>query len=166
MVRARKSPGGARVGKPGANYQNRTDLPGKTQPITVASGQEYGTRGAQVDAQRAIPLPAGAPPPAPTSLGSVTAGPITPLDAPTARPNEPLTYGLDIGAGAGSEALGPQSRSASSPITYLEGLMVRFGADYPEIGELLDEARQLESAKNVKNPASGRSRRPIMPRSD
>ena len=152
MVRARKSPGsgGSRVGKPGANYQNRTDLPGKTQPITVASGQEYGTRGAQEDAQRAIPLPAGAPPPAPTSLGSVTAGPITPLDAPTARPNEPLTHGLPIGAGGGPEVLGLQP-DVNDPVVWLEALYQR--SPDSNVLAMLQEARaQAWVQKNPMQP--------------
>jgi hypothetical protein len=32
--------------------------------------------------------------------------PVTPLFAPTQRPNEPITAGIDRGAGPGSEALG------------------------------------------------------------
>lgn len=31
--------------------------------------------------------------------------PIVPLDAPTQRPDEPITHGIDAGPGAGSEAL-------------------------------------------------------------
>ena len=34
-----------------------------------------------------------------------TAQPITPMFAPTERPTEPITHGVDVGAGAGSEAL-------------------------------------------------------------
>jgi hypothetical protein len=32
-------------------------------------------------------------------------GPVTELFAPTSRPNEPITNGIDMGAGAGSNAL-------------------------------------------------------------
>jgi hypothetical protein len=40
--------------------------------------------------------------------------PITPLSAATERPDEPLTSGMDFGAGPGSEALAlPQERSLS-----------------------------------------------------
>jgi hypothetical protein len=34
--------------------------------------------------------------------------PVTPLFAPTQRPNEPVTHGVDIGPGAGSNALNMQ----------------------------------------------------------
>jgi hypothetical protein len=40
--------------------------------------------------------------------------PITPLTAPTQRADEPLTTGMDFGAGPGSEALNlPRERSLS-----------------------------------------------------
>ncbi len=124
--RKRKSSGsgGPRTGTPGSSYSNRTDLPGKpTQPVTVASGQQYGSRQAQVDAQRAVPLPAAAPPPAPQAAGTVTAGPITPLDAPTALPNQPVTHGLPVGAGAGPEVLGLEG---SSVLDALRGIYAAF----------------------------------------
>jgi hypothetical protein len=39
---------------------------------------------------------------------------VTPLTAPTERPNEPVTAGMDFGAGPGSEALNlPRQRSLS-----------------------------------------------------
>jgi hypothetical protein len=37
--------------------------------------------------------------------------PITPLYAPSQRPDEPITAGIDRGAGVGSEALGSQQRT-------------------------------------------------------
>lgn len=37
----------------------------------------------------------------------VTPDQVPKLDDPTGRPNEPLTAGLDMGAGAGPEAIGP-----------------------------------------------------------
>jgi hypothetical protein len=37
--------------------------------------------------------------------------PITPLYAPSQRPDEPITTGIDLGAGAGSEALSSQQRT-------------------------------------------------------
>jgi len=40
--------------------------------------------------------------------------PLTPLTAPTERPDEPITAGMDFGAGPGSEALNlPRERSLS-----------------------------------------------------
>ena len=42
----------------------------------------------------------GGPNPAPLP------GAVTPLDAPSARPNEPITAGLPVGGGPGPEAVG------------------------------------------------------------
>lgn len=82
--------GGPRVGAPGASYTNRSDLQtGPRQPIKAASGQGYGERKAQEDAQKQIPLPG--------SLGD--------FHRPTERPDEPLTAGMAGGAGPGPEAL-------------------------------------------------------------
>lgn len=97
--------GGARRGKPGATYSNRSDL---NQPVRTAPGQQYGQATAQADAQRAIPLPATAPPPS-AAPAPVAAPPPEPglLSAPTARSNEPLTAGMNIGAGPGPDANSP-----------------------------------------------------------
>lgn len=121
--RKRKSPGsgGPREGAPGANYPNRTDLSKPKQPVMAAAGQTYGSRGMQEDAQRAVPLPAPAPPPTPSARGMVTAGPLTPLNAPTQRPNEPVTHGLPVGAGAGPEILGTLNPDAEM-VDFLRGV--------------------------------------------
>lgn len=120
MPRKKRSPGsgGVRTGTPGTNYPNRTDM---TQPVRVATGQTYGRAGEQADAQRALPLPAPAPPPAPPAQGTVTAGPLTPLNAPTQRPNEPLTAGLPTGPGPGPEILGPQAGTDAELVDFLRG---------------------------------------------
>jgi hypothetical protein len=109
--------GGRRTGTPGKAYSNRSDL---NVPAQAASGQQYGMRGQQMAAQRALPVarpatdavPSGGSPAAGGPAGAGTpAGPLpgslTPLDAPTQRPGEPVTTGLPVGAGAGPEALGP-----------------------------------------------------------
>lgn len=106
MPRTRQ--GGARQGKPGANYPNRTDM--QLAP-RAAPGQSYGAAAEQLRGQEAVPM--GAPPTAvPPVGGGAPAGevpmppPPTPLAAPTGRPDEPITAGLAMGAGAGPEALG------------------------------------------------------------
>jgi hypothetical protein len=66
-----------------------------SQPVQAASGQTYGKRKEQEDAQRAIPLPSAAEQ-------------VVPLSAPTTRPGEPVMHGAPMGAGAGPEVLGPQ----------------------------------------------------------
>ena len=114
--------GGARLGKPGTPYPNRSDL---RQAVTVAPAKQYGQRQAAMAQQQAIPLPkrvgeqiAGGALPASTppgggSPGTVPPGAGTPSDVPggippglgyhdpTARPNEPVTAGLNSGPGPG-----------------------------------------------------------------
>lgn len=83
--------GGARSGRPGQSYGNRTDLNAAPRLAPSApTGQPYGEAGAQLARQQEIPL--GRPP-----------API-PLDSPSSRPNEPVQSGLPIGPGPGPEA--------------------------------------------------------------
>ncbi len=113
--------GGKRYGTPGKAYQNRSDL---RVPNMQAPSPQYGVRAQQQAAQRAVPIAAPAtdvppPPTAPTGGGAgaagtggggalpVLPGQVTPLDAPTERPNEPVTAGVPLGPGPGPEALGP-----------------------------------------------------------
>lgn len=42
----------------------------------------------------------------PTAVRDAAEASVTPLFAPTQRPDEPITTGIDMGAGAGSEVLG------------------------------------------------------------
>lgn len=108
------SRGGARTGRVGKNYSNRSDLNSaapKALPPTAVPGQQYGQAKAQIDAQKAAPMangplqtpivpqlgqPAPSGPP-PGSLGGLT--------DPTARPDEHFMTGVNAGPGAGSEAL-------------------------------------------------------------
>jgi hypothetical protein len=105
--------GGKRYGTPGTAYSNRTDL----QAVRTAPSRQYGQRAGQERSQRALPL-AGATSPGPTAPAAVPArpgalpGPPMPLpgqgmprlDDPTGRPAEPVTAGMELGAGAGPEA--------------------------------------------------------------
>lgn len=102
-----------------ARNPNRSDL---AAPVTAAPGQPYGVAAQQRMAQGAIPMgpqptaggggPTSPPATAPDIASlmqqhAATAG-IVPgqhLQAPTARPNEPVTHGLPMGPGAGPEAL-------------------------------------------------------------
>lgn len=119
------------VGAPAAKYPNRTDLaaqnaagPASKQPIRVPTGQEYGAAQASAVSQQLAPLPQQAPVPTPPSAPGAGAamipGTLTPQAAvgytppdlaisstPSNNPNEPLTAGLPVGAGAGPR---PQGR--------------------------------------------------------
>jgi hypothetical protein len=117
----RKGRGGRRTGTPGKAYSNRTDLNG-SQPVRTAPAEHYGDATAQSDAQRAIPLPA-------MSGGGggqeAPAGPsIIPLDAPTGRPDEPMTAGMPIGPGPGPEILKPPD-----PVVRAAAVLNQLGPD-------------------------------------
>lgn len=84
-------------------YSNRSDLRNPTLS-QVATGQTYGEAGKQRAAQKAVPM--GPPPSAGQSPKSNVSAPITPLDAPTNRPAEPITAGADFGAGPGAREAG------------------------------------------------------------
>jgi hypothetical protein len=77
-----------------------------TQPARYISGLPYGEGQATMQQQQSAPM-AG-------TQSTPSLPPITPLTAPTERPNEPVTAGMDFGAGPGSEALNlPRERSLS-----------------------------------------------------
>lgn len=102
--------GGPRQGTPGATYQNRTDLQRPSIPQRPAPGQTYGQG---VQQQQAIQTAPMGPPPVAGGGGTATPPPPaprtapepTPLFAPTQRPNEPLTAGVDTGPGPDSSVL-------------------------------------------------------------
>lgn len=105
------SRGGARNGRAGATYANRTDL-NTSLPKTAAPGQTYGSGVAQMRAQSAMPMgaqptPAPAPLSAPPGQPPVQPGQFGPLDRPTDRPGEPLTAGAPVGPGPNSMSLPP-----------------------------------------------------------
>jgi hypothetical protein len=52
--------------------------------------------------------------------------PVTELFAPTQRPQEPVTTGIDMGAGLGSEALVMQSRFAERKLSDILAEMIPF----------------------------------------
>lgn len=82
----------------------------------VAPGGEYGSRKEMEAIQGSAPMQGGGgrttPPPAPT-----------PLDAPSARPGEPITAGADAGPGHGAQAAGIRTTlegdlAAMKPVAY------------------------------------------------
>lgn len=111
--------GGARQGKPGGTYGNRSDLNSPKVPTIVPKGAQYGQRAALEMSQRELPPAAGNPgqaapvgaPAAPGGPGGAPGGMGGPVslpafNRPSERPGEPMTHGLPIGAGAGPEVLG------------------------------------------------------------
>ena len=73
----------------------RTDLPPK-QSIRRLPNAAYGEQQQFMGQESAAPM---------AKEPNATI-PSTPLSAPTERPNEPVTHGVDAGPGAGSEILG------------------------------------------------------------
>lgn len=102
------SRGGRRQGRQGAKYPNRLDLqmgPRKgPAPVMRVPDQSYGQQSEQVRAQQAVPM--GAPPSwtQPAGVAPIVAEPtkIIPFTAPSNRPNEPLTAGVNVGPGPGA----------------------------------------------------------------
>jgi len=85
-----------------------------TQPARYISGMPYGQGQEMMTQQMSAPMagPSQASNPIPLDMAGMAA--VTPLTAPTERPDEPLTAGMDFGAGPGSEALNlPAQRSLS-----------------------------------------------------
>lgn len=102
--------GGRRQLAQGATSGNRTDLNEHQAPM-AATGQGYGVKGAQLEAQRQIPLPNTPQQMAPQQpqMAQAPVGPAPgslPFDHPTNRPNEPITAGMPFGPGGGPEMLG------------------------------------------------------------
>ena len=90
--------GGKRQGTPGKGYSNRSDLATNYGPGNAAAGGIEPAR----SAQPMMPL--------------IGADEVPSLTDPTMRPNEPVTAGLDIGMGAGSEAMGPMPPPPVDPV--------------------------------------------------
>lgn len=102
----RKPENPAPMSGPGALSQ-RTDG-GPSQGAKYISGLPYGQGQETYNQQTAAPMAAAEPAPAAPSLP-----PMLSLNDMTQRPDEPLTAGLDIGEGPGSEVMNVPNRSQS-----------------------------------------------------
>jgi hypothetical protein len=130
--------GGARQGTPGTPYQNRSDL--QTQKPTAATGQAYGAAGAQLAAQKAVPIAGAAAgvPPAVQAAAAAQGPPPAPPDLyrATENPGQPVTHGLPVGPGAGPEALPIQNAATTDPLAIqLRALYQKFPSQ--ELADLL-----------------------------
>lgn len=125
-------PGGPRSGVPGAQYANRSDL--QNGPRTAGQEDTYGdgTRRAAVKA-------APDSPPMGNLLrgGGIPPGKLTPLDAPTMRPHEPVTAGVPAGAGAGPEVM-QQGPTVDQQLWELRSLAARF-PEYTDLARVLGD---------------------------
>ncbi len=124
--------GGPRQGQPGKAYPNRSDMnANRALPKQTVPGQQYGKQAEQARSMAAVPM---APPPSPVAPGSLPA-----LDAPTMRPDEPVTAGAAMGPGPGMEAIGSFGTSELDEIRSLYRL-------YPsnELREIIEELEEEE----------------------
>jgi hypothetical protein len=112
--------GGMRPTAPQNNPANVSATGGNGQSGTQAAryipGMAYGQGQETMQQQQSAPMAGttrrGAAKEMPMDVPGMPA--ITPLTAPTERPDEPITSGVDFGPGAGSEALNlPRERSLS-----------------------------------------------------
>jgi hypothetical protein len=94
----RKPENPAPTSGPGALSQ-RTDG-GPAQGAKYISGMPYGEGRSTYDQQTAAPMSAGSAMPQAPAFELPT-----PLMAPTSRPNEPITSGINMGDGPGSEVM-------------------------------------------------------------
>ena len=80
-----------------------------TQAAKAMTGGEYGENQAMMELQTSAAMNASPTMPVSPSQGRPQRAPsgqsLTQLDAPTDRPDEPLTTGIDMGDGAGSEVM-------------------------------------------------------------
>ena len=104
-------------------FAKRTDLPSQyygegVETASVKSGAPLAsTRGV---ADNVGGRPAGAP---------AVSAPVTELFAPTERPDEPITAGIDRGVGPGSEALGLNQIRSSEKLSDTLAKMIPYDTD-------------------------------------
>jgi hypothetical protein len=97
--------GGMRPTAPQNNPANVSGTGGAGQSGRAATGYAYGMN-KQINEQAAGAPMAKAPrPTAPQMNVALPQTPVTPITAATMNPDEPITAGVDVGAGPGSEAL-------------------------------------------------------------
>jgi hypothetical protein len=114
--------GGKRQGTPGKGYSNRTDLTSDYASGSPAAG------GMEPQPQRQQFIPP-----------SIGADQVPSLSDPTMRPDEPITAGLKVGAGAGSEALGPLPPGGNNPVRAAVQALIAISPNNPDLIRLLNK---------------------------
>jgi hypothetical protein len=74
-----------------------------------------------------------------TAQAAPTPSPVVPLFAPSLRPNEPVTHGVDAGPGAGSDALMMKSQFANVKLSDTLSKMLPYDSS-GEVGILYQQA--------------------------
>lgn len=138
----------APVSGPGRLSQRTDGGPG--QKLMAPTGMEYGGQSALLAQERTAPMSQQSAPPA-VNVPSAPAGapggggPAVPFNAPTQRPDEPVTHGVDIGPGAGSEVM----PMATQPAFQAQGPMTQMLANL-SAGDLTGNLAALYSAASVR----------------
>ena len=112
----------APVSGPGSLSQRTDGGPADTQAAKYITGLPYGQGQEMMAVQGSAPLAASAPSPSPVPASQMGNGtqtvsepmPIVPLNAPTQRPGEPVTSGVDAGMGPGMASLGLGSQDVTA----------------------------------------------------
>ena len=114
--------GGKREGTPGKGYSNRTDLTSSYASGSAAAG------GMQPQPQQRQFMPP-----------AVGADEVPSLSDPTMRPGEPVTAGLNVGAGPGSEALSPMPAGDANPVRTAVQALISISPNNPDLIRLLNK---------------------------
>ena len=150
----------APVSGPGALSQRTDGGPGSKQAARYVSGLSYGQGQELMSTQNAAPMEAAAstsPVPSGIPVGGGTpqpmpqGQPVTPLNAPTMRPNEPVTSGANVGPGPDMNSLGLNASDMQGDKAWQARLasympVLNFVADQPHTSaETRNIIRQLRS---------------------
>jgi len=100
------------------SMSKRTDLNVSKQPVRYISGMPYGEGQATYNQQTAAPM-------AVNPLAEV-ASEITPITATTQRADEPVTAGINMGAGPGSEVLPPMPMKSQPSLADTFNQLIKF----------------------------------------
>lgn len=121
----------APVSGPGA-LSRRTDG-GPGQPVRNPGGMPYGENGEFVAQQQAAPMAGRSVTANRSSLADLIQVPTTPLSAPTAYPDEPVTAGVAGGPGPGPEVLAASAQKGPTRTKLMSALPVMMRmADQPD----------------------------------
>lgn len=117
-------------------YAKRTDLQYKPDAYGEGVAYEAAKSGAPLARAQKNPLLSEAPV---VPTGSASQMPTVGLFDPTQRPEEPITAGIDMGAGPGSEALAMRSQFAQEKLSNTLAKMLPYDQT-GEIGILYQQA--------------------------
>lgn len=144
------------VSGPGA-HSRRTD--GNFQTISTVGDQPYGQRKADQDAQRIAPMAGAQPMAKPAQVPDQSGGQAQPtqmpqyqggaFNAPSGRPDEPVTAGAESGPGPGPEALAapPPANPDAQGTGQMTALLQRLSATDTTgiLGQLMTAAQAVNA---------------------